>query len=148
MLYLHTKTAFSSNNSIQRIIDLIQELKYSRIPVLPVRCPGKRQAERPPCRPPQSDDPALLRDQPARQAGTLRKPQAAADRERSLRLPVLDAPAGIHRRRIQDGKGLLPRQHGRQPRMAARSQIAAPPKTGNRKPSGRHGRPLGGRRRR
>ena len=58
--------------------------------------------------------PALLGHERTGQGDRLRQPQAPADRKREIRLPLLDAPPRLHRRRVRDGQGDPPEEHGRQ----------------------------------
>ena len=58
--------------------------------------------------------PALPGHERTGQGDRLRQPQAPADRKREIRLPLLDAPPRLHRRRVRDGQGDPPEEHGRQ----------------------------------
>ena len=50
----------------------------------------------------------LALSQMAKQVKTASPKEATADGERSIRIPVLDAETGLHRRRIQNCERILP----------------------------------------
>ena len=106
------------NDSRYHMLNLHQG--HDRVPAFPIRRPPRRQARRAACRRDESLHPALPGHERACQGGQVRKPQAPADRQREIRIPVLDASAGLHRRGIRNGKGDPSAEHGGQRKLAQR----------------------------